>query len=550
MATGPGLAMKITADTAGLSRGMNRTEKALAGLKSSTDRAAASLRTLVSIEVGKILANAFNSAANSALNLANSLRGSIDETAKLAQRTGIAVEALQGLQVAAALSGVNNFSEAISKLNVRLGQAAQGNKDVLDTLNMLGLSFADLEKMSPEDRFKAVAEAIRLLPTELERSAAAVKLFEEGGIQLLPLFAQNLDEITARAERLGIILSSDQTKSIEEMNDALYLVRATFDGIIGQVTANLAPIITELANQFLAFVEGYKGLGEGTGGTALADSITDAILVGVEFLAGVFDAIISGLDAWGVSFSSAAEFFSGAVDIFSRVVAFLETVFATAQYFFMFYWSGVTKVLSELVGLFDQDSKQYLQILSEELFNGSLAAIDRAAEAAGRIIGAAADATDPGKPGPAQQFVKELQAMLEKMRADRGKPKPGEEPPTQPQMGGAAAAAQQAKIAIDVGGQLVDEQAFRAMDNFRLLGEERQRLLTEQVKASGDLDSRNNQALQASDLRSGGLSTFLDLALGRDPALETAKQQFEELKRIREALENNRVAFEIAGALA
>ena len=94
MATAVGLNMKITADTAGIGRGMSRTEKALSGLKASTDRAAGALRGLVAIEVGKILANGFSRAANAALDMANRVRGTIDETAKRSEERRVGKECL------------------------------------------------------------------------------------------------------------------------------------------------------------------------------------------------------------------------------------------------------------------------------------------------------------------------------------------------------------------------------------------------------------------------------------------------------------------------
>jgi hypothetical protein len=77
-----------------------------------------------------------------------------------------------------------------------------------------------------------------------------VRIFGEQGVALLPLMAQNLEEVQARMERLGAVLSADQTEAIEGMNDALTMVQATFEGIIGQVVGNLAPVVTALAEEF------------------------------------------------------------------------------------------------------------------------------------------------------------------------------------------------------------------------------------------------------------------------------------------------------------
>jgi hypothetical protein len=55
MATGPGLAMKMTADTVGISRGVTRTEKLLGVTHKKHTASNSGMRGLVAIEVGKIV---------------------------------------------------------------------------------------------------------------------------------------------------------------------------------------------------------------------------------------------------------------------------------------------------------------------------------------------------------------------------------------------------------------------------------------------------------------------------------------------------------------
>ena len=556
MATAVGLNMKITADTAGIGRGMSRTEKALSGLKASTDRAAGALRGLVAIEVGKILANGFSRAANAALDMANRVRGTIDETAKLAQRTGIAVEALQGFQVAAGLSGVGNFTEAISKLNVRLGQAAQGNKDVLATLQSLGLSFEDLEKMSPEDRFKAVAAAIGGLPSELEKSAAAVKLFEEGGIQLLPLFAQNLDEIQKRAERLGIVLSGDQTKAIEDMNDALSWVSRTFDGIIGQVTANLAPIVTELANEFLSFVEAFQGFG-GEGGSGIANALTEGLLDFAEYLASVFDAAFASFSGFGETMAGVARVFEFVTNTFIAIVETLRGVFnvfevagnGLAELFGRFL-EGLGSWVSSDLEAFGRTLKENAQRdRARNVAEGDAAFANARAAASARIFGGSIAGAQGD--GPASAAVRAARERF----ANRGAGAAAAD------VDPATAARQRAEREQEALRKAQEAAAQRAQQEAERI--EKQRLdkisgLNEQYAERSEeieanrldaLSRQNQEALQVNDLRSGGISQFLALATGReDPAVAEARAQRKELEKIAAEIRKLGGTVELVGA--
>jgi hypothetical protein len=105
----------------------------------------------------------------------------------LAQRTGITVGALQALQMAAKLSGVDDATGALQKLTVAIGTAAESGKT--EAFTKLGLDFQALQSMAPEEQFKAVQSAIAGLATPAERAAAAVSLFGKSGVELLPLLA-------------------------------------------------------------------------------------------------------------------------------------------------------------------------------------------------------------------------------------------------------------------------------------------------------------------------------------------------------------------------
>jgi hypothetical protein len=104
-----------------------------------------------------------------------------------------------------------------------------------------------------------------------------------------------MDELAGRAERLGIVLNTDQTTAIKEMNGALGLVQATFDGIINQVTSQLAPVITDIVNKLLDMVEriGPENITQTI--TNALFSFADAFLGGLQTLAEVLAQIADGI---------------------------------------------------------------------------------------------------------------------------------------------------------------------------------------------------------------------------------------------------------------
>lgn len=527
MATAVGLNMKITADTAGIGRGVTKTEQQLGRLSKSASSAAGSLRTLVGIEIGTRLASAFASAAKSVFDYASSLRAGIDETAKIAQRTGIAVEALQGFQVAADLSGVQNLEGALQKVSVVLGDAAAGSDSAQKAFANIGLSVDKLMGMAPEDQFRAIAAAIADIQDPARQAAAAVDLFGRSGVELLPLFASNLAEVEAQAQRLGIVLSQDQTAAVEEMNDALDLVSKTFDGIIGQVTANLAPVVTDLANQLLGFVESFQGIDGEMGGTALADAITDAFLTGADYVASILDPWINYLFEWADSFSATTQTLSGIGEYF-QIAA---DIFATAFYGVRAVFNGFTVAIAELLKVlpdwiisnetFTNFQREQARKASEDLgragdaFMGRNRAADDAQPRQREILG---DALDRARQRRDQRNSPEAQAERERQRIEK-----------QAARERAAAAAAAAKAE-----EKRLEAIRKANEEIAKIEEDRAKKAAEIESERLDALSRNsNQALSVSDIRSGGISEILRIATGReDPAIEEYRKQLGELRKI------------------
>ena len=289
------LTMQASIDAGGMSKGAAEAERACNRVGDAAKKTASDVRVLRNIAIGGVVAkgigiaaDAFASASRAALSYAASVSHSVDATQDLAERTGMGVESLQALQFAAKLSGVENVTTAVQKLGLAIGQAAESGN--MEAFTRLGLNFQELQSMAPEDQFRAISFAIAALPSEAERAAAAVKIFGRSGVELLPLFNKNLAEAEARARRLGIVLSEQQVGAIADMNDSLDVVRKTFDGIIGQVISYLAPAVTEVAETFLSFVEGFEG-----GGTGIAEAIAENLIEAGKFLSQVFDKFIGGL---------------------------------------------------------------------------------------------------------------------------------------------------------------------------------------------------------------------------------------------------------------
>ena len=558
MATAVGLAMKITADTAGIARGMNRTEQLLSGLSKQAASATSSLRTLAGIEIGRVIVGgvqaigtALTDAARGAVSYAQQVTTAVDATADLAARTGIGVEALQSLQLAAKLSGVEDVTGALQRMVVAIGKAAESGKT--DAFTKLGLDFSNLQSLSPEDQFAAIGNAISALPTDAERAAAAMEIFGRTGVELLPLFADNAKALEERFKRLGIVLSEDQVGAIQEMNDALDLVRATFDGIIGQVSANLAPLVTDIANEFLSFVEGFQGLDGSTGGTGIADAITSGLLAGAEFLAGVFDAAVAQFSGFSVSLEAVGSTFTQVGDALTAIAEVFRGLFNIFELIGNGIAAALGAVLEAIGSYISSDLEQFGKDFKENAIKageqnskdieGAFANAVKAGSDA--INGRQAEAAQADAVGPAQARVRALQDQF----ANRNSPE--------------NVAERERRNAERDEKRRKDAEASKAASEARRLQEieeKKQKKIAELNEKYADkaadieadrvsgLARTSSEALIGNDLRSSeGMSQFLALATGReDPAIEEYRKQLRELQDIkREIAKANAPAVEI-----
>lgn len=437
---------RISQDT--FSRAMDKAKASLDGASDSaskTDKNLASLNAnvglLTKIEIGRALIDGFQALSGvfqrvtgQITSLVSSVNSSLDTLNDFSARTGIGVEALQGYSLAAKLAGVDTeqFGAAVQKLGVNIGKANPG--DAFDkSLRGIGLSVAELGALAPEQQFSAIGEAISQLPTAADRAAAAVEIFGRQGAALAPLFrdgAASIEELRAEAQQLGAIVSETQINNVASMNDAFDKVRATVQGIVGQVIGNLAPAVADVTNQFLEFVKNFNG---GEGGTGIANAITDVLLQGAAELAKVFDYAVAQFNGFSGKLASASDVFATVGNIFSAVgntfMAIVESLRAT---FNLFELAG--NKLMEGLGNFLAGLGSYVSS-DLELVGRSLAAeakasaaqnfreMNEAAENYGRYVEAAAQSAfnvfsgDAGSPseagkGAASRYIKGMQEEL------------------------------------------------------------------------------------------------------------------------------------------
>jgi len=246
MATTVGqLTIEMAANIVRLQQDMEKAKNTVAGAMQSIQKSANMAATaLGAIGVGLSVA-AFTGWIRSAIDAA-------DETNKMAQKIGVAVKDVAGLQLAFRQAGIEGgaLQTSMSKLSVAI---ANGN-DALVAMN-INTRNTDGTLKSTRQVLGEVADKFKLYEDGASKTALAVQLFGRAGADLIPLLnagSDSLDQFDEMARKLGLTLTAETAARAEKFNDTLDLMGQGFKGISMQVAADLLPTLEGLADQFFA----------------------------------------------------------------------------------------------------------------------------------------------------------------------------------------------------------------------------------------------------------------------------------------------------------
>ncbi len=278
------LTVSLTALTGRFGKGMRKASRTVAAFASEVGAASARLTALS--------AGAATIAATAIGYLTHRQMEAIDTTAKVADRLGATTEELLGMRHAANLAGVGveEFDKAQEKLSKNLGNPT---KETAEALDKIGLSAADLLRMSPAQRFGAIADGINKLSTQAEKAAVAQALFGKTGAQLLNTMdggSKSIRQYTEEVKQLGYAYSRIEAAKVEEANDSITKLRLVVDGVFAKLAVEFSPFITELATKFLDL---------GSNGRSAADLIGEGIVDTTRDmlrLADVVDLLVAAMD--------------------------------------------------------------------------------------------------------------------------------------------------------------------------------------------------------------------------------------------------------------
>lgn len=167
---------------------------------------------------------------------------------KVNAQTGIAIDELSAYSYAAGQAAVefNDFTEAIKDLNDRVYDAAEGNKDLIDTFNKLGVNIRDNNGKLKDSKtiFEEVGRAIGKIQDPAEKTNVAMALMADNGYKMIPIFNDMNDfiENTDFAKLNGMVMTEDDVERLRETDSQYNKLKDTIGAISNELALDLLPI--------------------------------------------------------------------------------------------------------------------------------------------------------------------------------------------------------------------------------------------------------------------------------------------------------------------
>jgi hypothetical protein len=180
---------------------------------------------------------------------------------ELADTLGVTTKDLQEFSFAAGQVGVSQeaLENALQKLRITMGQMAVGAEAPKKALEALRKGLSDQVLAAPDTgaKFRLIADAMSKVSDSSKRAAVEVALFKKAGAgidNLLSGAQGSLNELSAAAQKLGIVLSDEQIQNADKTADKLRALKTVLEAQIAAAVADNADSIYNFANSLAYLV--------------------------------------------------------------------------------------------------------------------------------------------------------------------------------------------------------------------------------------------------------------------------------------------------------
>lgn len=238
-----------------------------------------------------------------------------DNVQKMALRTGLSTEALSELGFAAEQSGsdLSTLEKGIKTMQRSINDAGRGLSTANDALTDLGLTFAQLSGLSPEEQFKLIADRVSGIDDPTKKAAVAMQLFGRAGQQLIPLLdlgAKGMEDLQSQARDLGLTISQVDADAAAELTDSMNMFKRAARAGAFAVGSALAPALNKMIKTMTRLVVSVSTWVKENKAVVVSVAKIAAIVTGIGIAIAGLGAVIIGV---GAVFGGLATIITGAV---------------------------------------------------------------------------------------------------------------------------------------------------------------------------------------------------------------------------------------------
>lgn len=250
------LILELLADANNLLKNLDRAQASMDRFVSASGTAGQSLgggvnRALEAFEglakggatAAGVLAGGLVAAATAAVLMTTSAGKQVEAIDQLSQKTGIAIQSIQGWSVIMAENGfqADTLTGSMRTLSKQMIDARNPASQAASTFDELGISITTLG--STEETIRAVSDKFKEMPDGADKARLAVTLFGKAGLEMIPMLNRGsaaFDESRAAALRFGAVLSGEQVTALNAVDDASDRLGVALQGLKLQLAATFA----------------------------------------------------------------------------------------------------------------------------------------------------------------------------------------------------------------------------------------------------------------------------------------------------------------------
>lgn len=179
----------------------------------------------------------------------------------LSQQLGVSAKFLQEMKFAAEMGGasLSDVESGLQKIQIARQKALGGNDELVSAFESLGVSSEQLKSSRIEDIFMQIGRSFEGGANPEELVAAFTQIAGKGAGSLIPAMASGLADAAEQARNLGLVMSDDVVRSLDDANDRVEIMMKRLETGMGVVISSFVTPLMDFLDAFGAGVQGFFG---------------------------------------------------------------------------------------------------------------------------------------------------------------------------------------------------------------------------------------------------------------------------------------------------